>query len=65
MLAETYFKTLGDLAIVEIFELLVWSMESRRMNSRTDEFNLSNIAMLMDIAMQFGIDIQKFNEEMK
>ncbi len=65
MLAEAYFKTLGDLAIVEIFESPKWSMELRRMNSRTEEFNLSNIAMLMDFAMQFGIDIQKFNEEMK
>ena len=65
MLTETYFKTMGELAIVEIFELLRLSMESRRMNSHTEEFNLSNVAMLMDFAMQFGIDIQRFNDEMK
>jgi len=56
---------MGELAIVEIFELLRLSMESRRMNSHTEEFNLSNVAMLMDFAMQFGIDIQRFNDEMK
>ena len=65
MLTDAYFETLGEVAIVEIFELLRLSMESRRMNSRTEEFNLSNIAMLMDLAMQFGIDIRKFNIEMK
>jgi hypothetical protein len=65
LLTETYFKAIGELAIVEMFELLRLSMESRRMNSHTEEFNLSNIAMLMDFAMQFGIDIQKFNDEMK
>ena len=65
MLTETYFKAIGELAIVEMFELLRLSMESRRMNSHTEEFNLSNVAMLMDFAMQFGIDIQRFNDEMK
>lgn len=65
MLTDAYFRTLGDVAIVEIFELLKSSMESRRMNSRTEEFNLSNIAMLMDLAMQFGIDIHKFSSDMK
>jgi hypothetical protein len=65
MLTEAYFKTLGEIAILEIFDSLKWSMELRRMNSRTEEFNLSNIAMLMDFAMQFGIDIEKFNTEMK
>jgi len=65
LLTETYFKAIGELAIVEMFELLRLSMESRRMNSHTEEFNLSNVAMLMDFAMQFGIDIKKFNDEMK
>jgi len=55
----------GELAVIEILDLLRSSMDSRRMNSHTDEFNLSNIAMLMDFAMQFGIDIRKFNAEMK
>ncbi len=65
MIREAYFETLGELAILEIFELLNVSMELRRMNSHTEEFNLSNIAILMDLAMQFGIDLQKFNSEMK
>ena len=65
MLTEAYFKTLGEIAILEIFEFLQCSMELRRMNSHTEEFNLSNIAMLMDFAMQFGIDIERFNTEMK
>lgn len=65
MLTDAYFKALGEVAILEIFDLLRSSMESRRMNPRTEEFNLSNIAMLMDFAMQFGIDIRRFNVEMK
>ena len=65
MLTDAYFKTLGEVAILEIFDLLRSSMESRRMNPHTEEFNLSNIAMLMDFAMQFGIDIHRFNVEMK
>lgn len=65
MLTDAYFKALGEVAILEIFDLLRSSMESRRMNSHTEEFNLSNIAMLMDFAMQFGIDIHRFNIEMK
>jgi hypothetical protein len=40
-------------------------MEFRKMNSRTEEFSLSNISMLMHLAMQFGIDVEKFNAEMK
>ena len=55
----------GELAVIEILDLLRSSMDSRRMNSHTEEFNLSNIAMLMDFAMQFGIDIRNFNAEMK
>jgi len=55
----------GELAVIEILDLLRSSMDSRRMNSRTEEFNLSNIAMLMDFAMQFGIDIRKFNADMR
>ncbi len=65
MLTDDYFKAMGELAILEIFDLIRLSMESRMMNSQTQEFSLSNIAMLMDVAMQFGIDVQKFNEEMK
>jgi len=65
MLTEDYFKTLGDIALIEIYELLKGSMEFRKMNSRTEEFSLSNISMLMHLAMQFGIDIEKFNTEMK
>jgi len=65
MLTEVYFKTLGEIAVLELFELLRYSMELRRMNSHTEEFNLSHIAMLMDFAMQFGINIEKFNTEMK
>ena len=55
----------GELAIIEILDLLRSSMDSRRMNSHTEEFNLSNVAMLMDFAMQFGIDIRKFNADMR
>ena len=55
----------GELAVIEILDLLRSSMDSRRMNSHTEEFNLSNIAMLMDLAMQFGIDIRKFNADMR
>ena len=55
----------GELAVIEILDMLRSSMDSRRMNSRTEEFSLSNIAMLMDIAMQFGIDIRKFNADMR
>ncbi|MGH9934076.1 MAG: hypothetical protein ACRD3Z_03050 [Nitrososphaerales archaeon] len=65
MLTENYFTMVGELAVIEILDLLRSSMDTRRMNSRTEEFNLSNIAMLMDFAMQFGIDIRKFNAEMK
>ncbi len=65
MLAEAYFKSLGEVAIVEIFELLKSSMELRRMNSHTEEFNLANVAMLMHFAMQFSIDIEKYNTQMK
>ena len=55
----------GELAVIEILDLLRSSMDSRRMNSHTEEFKLSNIAMLMDFAMQFGIDIRKFNADMR
>lgn len=55
----------GELAVMEILDLLRSSMDSRRMNSHTEEFSLSNIAMLMDFAMQFGIDIRKFNADMR
>ena len=55
----------GELAVIEILDLLRSSMDSRRMNSHTEEFNLSNVAMLMDFAMQFGIDIRKFNADMR
>jgi hypothetical protein len=55
----------GELAVIEILDMLRSSMDSRRMNSRTEEFNLSNIAMLMDLAMQFGIDIRKFNADLR
>ena len=65
MLSQRYFDALGELAILELFEFLKGSMELRRMNSNVEEFNLSNVAMLMNLAMQFGIDIQNFNNEMK
>lgn len=65
MLSEDYFKAMGELAMVEMFDLLRLSMEARRMNSHTEEFNLSNVAMLMNLAMQFGIDVEKFNMEMR
>ena len=55
----------GELAVMEMLDLLRASMDSRRMNSHTEEFNLSNIAILMDVAMQFGIDIRKFNADMR
>jgi len=55
----------GELAVIEILDLLRSSMDTRRMNSHTEEFNLSNIAMLMDVAMQFGIDVRKFNADMR
>ncbi|MFY3741704.1 MAG: hypothetical protein HMLIMOIP_002163 [Candidatus Nitrosomirales archaeon] len=55
----------GELAVIEILDLLRSSMDARKMNSHTEEFNLSNIAMLMDVAMQFGIDIRKFNADMR
>ncbi|MFQ5940848.1 MAG: hypothetical protein ACE5KA_04025 [Nitrososphaerales archaeon] len=65
MLTDAYFRTLGEIAVIEILELLRSSMEFKRMNSHTEEFNLSNIAMLMDVGMQFGIDIQEFRTELK
>jgi hypothetical protein len=55
----------GELAVMEMLDLVRSSMDARKMNSHTEEFNLSNIAMLMDVAMQFGIDIRKFNADMR
>lgn len=63
LITDTYFKALGEVAILELLDLLRLSMEMKRMNSHTEEFSLSNIAMLMDVAMQFGIDIREFNAE--
>jgi hypothetical protein len=65
MLRDAYFKILGELAILEILDLLRVNMEARRMNSHTEEFALANVAMLMNVAMQFGIDVQEFNFEMR
>ncbi len=48
-----------------IIKLNLQDPEIKKLLLYVEEFNLSNVAMLMNLAMQFGIDIQNFNNEMK